>query len=144
VSRSTASSPADLVRDFIGRINAHDTEGLVALLSPDQVFIDSLGNRLPAAAAREGWAGYFRMVPDYWVVADETLVQGDVVVLFGRAGGTFVPEGAKAQASNRWEAPAAWRAVVSGGKLREWRVYCDNEPIREKMRAAPPARPPRG
>lgn len=25
--------------------------------------------------------------------------------------------------------------VVSTGKIAEWRVYCDNEPIREKMRA---------
>jgi hypothetical protein len=35
---------------------------------------------------------------------------------------------------NRWETPAAWRAVVEGGLVAEWRVYADNEPMRELMR----------
>jgi hypothetical protein len=35
---------------------------------------------------------------------------------------------------NRWETPAAWRAVVVDGLVAEWRVYTDNEPMRERMR----------
>jgi len=31
------------------------------------------------------------------------------------------------KAENRWETPAAWRAVVEGGLVAEWRVYTDNE-----------------
>ena len=136
-STPSRASPAATVRAFIERINAHDVDGLFELLSPQHAFIDSLGARLPYAAAHRAWTGYFGMVPDYWIAVEQTLVDGDLSVVFGRAGGTFVPEGGELRAENRWETPAVWRAVVSGGKLLEWRVYCDNEPIREKMRAAP-------
>jgi len=37
---------------------------------------------------------------------------------------------------NRWETPAAWRVVVEDGLVAEWRVYSDNEPMRERMRRA--------
>ena len=32
--------------------------------------------------------------------------------------------------------PAALRALVRDGRIAEWQVYADNEPIREQMRAA--------
>jgi len=38
------------------------------------------------------------------------------------------------RSENKWETPAVWRALVRGETISEWRVYCDNEPIREKMR----------
>ena len=59
-----------------------------------------------------------------------------MVVAFGRAGGTFLPGGGKLLPQNQWETPAAWRAFVGGGEVVEWRVYCDNEPIRQEMRDA--------
>lgn len=135
---SSASSrptpPSDVVRAFISRINAHDNEGLVALMAPNYVFIDSLGERFASAMARDGWKHYFSMVPDYWIRTDELIPSGAVVVVLGRAGGTLALSGGRMLSENRWETPAAWRAVVKGGKVTEWRVYCDNEPIREKMR----------
>jgi hypothetical protein len=130
--------PADVVRAFIVRINAHDSEGLLELMSPSYVFIDSLGQRFPYAMARDGWVQYFAMVPDYWIRVDEALSDGNVVAVFGQAGGTLVLPGQERRAENRWEAPAAWRAIVQEGKVIEWRVYCDNEPLREKMRALVP------
>jgi ketosteroid isomerase-like protein len=33
----------ELVRAFVGRINAHDVDGLAALMTEDHRFIDSLG-----------------------------------------------------------------------------------------------------
>jgi len=30
---------------------------------------------------------------------------------------------------NHWEIPAAWKAVVQRGRISEWRVYADNEPV---------------
>jgi len=127
--------PPDVVRAFISRINAHDNDGLVALMSPTYAFIDSLGERFPDATAREGWKHYFSMVPDYWIRCDELIPEGAVVVVLVRAGGTLALPGGRTLPENRWETPAAWRAVVRDGKVTEWRVYCDNEPIREKMRA---------
>jgi ketosteroid isomerase-like protein len=130
----SAVSSTDVVRTFVMRINAHDNAGLIALMSPQYEFIDSLGNRFPSAMASEGWKQYFSMVPDYWIRLDEIVTQRDVVIALGQAGGTFVPAGGEMKAENRWEAPAAWRAVVGEGKVLQWRVYCDNEPIRERMR----------
>jgi ketosteroid isomerase-like protein len=54
-----------VARDFADRINAHDTQGLIALMSPDHVLIDSLGNKFTRPAIAAGWAAYFAMVPDY-------------------------------------------------------------------------------
>jgi hypothetical protein len=35
---------------------------------------------------------------------------------------------------NRWQTPAAIRALIEDGKVAEWRVYADNEPIRQRIR----------
>ena len=82
-----------IAQKFVKAINAHDTDGLTKLMSSDHVFVDSLGNRFPAAAMRSGWQEYFTMVPDYWIKVDQIVSEGHVVILFGSAGGTFVPTG---------------------------------------------------
>lgn len=74
------------------------------------------------------------MVPDYQITITETFEEGERVALFGSAGGTHVA-GGELLASNRWETPAAWSAVVKSGRVSEWRVYADNELIRRIMRA---------
>ncbi len=32
-----------------------------------------------------------------------------------------------------WKTPASSRAVVKGGKIAQWQVFADNEPIRAIM-----------
>jgi ketosteroid isomerase-like protein len=125
----------EVTREFAGRINAHDTQGIISLMSPDHVLIDSLGNRFARPAIEAGWAAYFAMVPDYWIKIDRTIAEGGVVALFGSAGGTYVRKEGILKPANRWEIPAAWLVTVRGERVSEWRVYCDNEPIREKMRS---------
>ncbi len=78
------------------------------------------------------------MVPDYWIKVDQIVSEGNVIILCGSAEGTFVPKGRMMKPENKWETPAVFRALVKEGKVAEWRVYCDNKPIREKMRAAAP------
>ena len=119
---------------FVARINAHDVEGLIGLMAPGHKFVDSLGVESPRPAIEEGWRRYFAMVPDYWIRVGRTLHDGNRVVLIGKAGGTFVPPGGIMKAANRWETPAVWVARIEGEKVAEWRVYSDNEPIRQKMR----------
>jgi ketosteroid isomerase-like protein len=126
----------DIAQKFVKAINAHDTHGLTELMSSNHVFIDSLGNRASASAMRSGWQEYFTMVPDYWIKVDQLVSEGNLIILCGSAGGTFVPKGGMMKPENKWETPAVWRALIQGGRVAEWRVYCDNEPIREKMRAA--------
>ena len=118
---------------FVERINAQDPDGLAELMSEDHTFIDALAYRVVGREAmRKGWIGYFSMVPDYWIECETVLSRGSTVAAFGRAGGTYVRDGVL-KPENRWEVPAAWLAIARRGKIVEWRVYADNEPIRQIM-----------
>jgi len=134
--RTKNLAATEIAKRFVDAINAHDVDGLAKLMSSDHVLIDSLGNKFPASALRSGWQQYFTMVPDYWIQFDQIISDGNVVFLCGSAGGAYTPKGGAMKPENRWKTPAVWRALVKRGKVAEWQVYCDNEPIREKMRAA--------
>lgn len=132
-----ASAEAERVAQaFVRAINRQDADAIAEWMSDDHRFIDSLGN---SGQGREqlkaGWAAYFRMVPDYTISVDETLGDGPIVVMLGTAQGTYcdVAERAQLRAENRWSTPAVFRAFVEEGKVAEWRVYADNEPIRTLM-----------
>jgi len=102
-------------------------------MTDDHVFIDSLGNRVAGKQQmQKGWQGYFCMVPDYTITVDETFAAGPVIVMLGAAQGTYSC-GGPLQPENRWRTPAAWRAVVRESLIAEWRIYADNEPIRQIM-----------
>ncbi len=119
---------------FVEKINAHDLHGITEMMSSDHAFVDSLGTKTTRPAIDSGWAQYFTMVPDYWIRIDRTIVDGDDLILFGVAGGTYVPSMTEMKKENKWETPAVWVARARNEKISEWRVYADNEPIREKMR----------
>ncbi len=131
-----SSDPVEVVLEFERRINSRDPRAIVDLLSPDSVFIDSLGSRVQGREKlRAAWDGYFKMVPDYSISHDEIFRHGDTVAMFGSAQGTF-SQGGQIRKENFWNTKAAWRAVVSNGKIAVWQVYTDNEPIRAAMRQA--------
>jgi ketosteroid isomerase-like protein len=111
-------------RQFVTAINSHDAEALTALMTPDHVFVDSLGNRVQGAASMAtGWRGYFSMCPDYWIQTGDAIAEGGTVLATGEAGGTI--DGIA------WRTPAAWKALVRGSKVAEWRVFADNKPVCE-------------
>jgi ketosteroid isomerase-like protein len=119
---------------FVRAINQHDVEALVALMTPGHQFIDALGKVVEGREnLKLAWGGYFQMVPDYSIIPLETLSDGPLVVLLGLARGTYTADGWLKE-ENRWETPAAFRALIKDWKVAEWRVYADNEPIRERMR----------
>ena len=119
----------DVVLGFVEAINRHDVDGLVALMSADHSFVDGLGQTVRGRERMEkGWVGYFGWFPDYCVRVDEILSKGNTVGLFGTAQGTYSVDG-ELLPKNHWEIPAAWKAVVQGGHISEWRVYADNEPV---------------
>lgn len=60
------------------------------------------------------------------------MTDGPIVVMLGVAQGTYAPH-SELKAEDRWSTPAALRALIEDGKVAEWRVYCDNEPIRQCM-----------
>jgi len=93
-----------------------------------------LGNRVEGAAKlRPAWEGYFKMVPDYTISHSEIFANGNTVVVFGSAQGTFSKDGTLRK-GDFWKTPAAWRAAVKDEKIALWQVFADNEPIRAIMR----------
>jgi ketosteroid isomerase-like protein len=127
-------SPQSVAQAFVRAINRQDVAALAALMAPEHRFVDSLGNVIAGREKmRAGWAGYFNMVPDYSIAEDEIFCDGSVVVLLGVAQGTYAPAG-ELKPENRWKTSVALRAQVENDLVAEWRVYADNEPIRELMR----------
>ncbi len=131
--------PQKVVEQFITAINAHDVERLAALMTPDHRFIDSLGSVVEGReGVREGWQFYFGMVPDYHLEISRCFLaaqEEDEAMLAGVASGSYWQGGVQ-RPNSSWSTPAALRAIVREGRIAEWQVYADNEPIREQMRAA--------
>jgi len=126
-------APVDVALAFLGRINAHDVEGLCALMTEDHILMDGLGARSEGREMmRKGWSLYFSCFPDYRVSHEDVLSRGSTVLLTGSAEGTFAREG-KLPAENHGRVPAAWKAVVRVGRIAEWHVYADNQPARKIM-----------
>jgi ketosteroid isomerase-like protein len=122
------------VRRFIERINAHDLDGIVELLSEDHRFVDSLGMVFEGRdMLRMGWGQYLRIVPDYAIDIERLFVDGSEVVVLGLARGTYTRDGTMRDA-DAWKTPGAWMGRVRRGEICEWRVFADNEPIRRRMR----------
>ena len=124
-------SAIETVLDFLDRIDKRDADKLAELMSEDHVFIDSLGNTMQGREKmRAGWRGYYSFCPDYWVTHEETLGNGNIVAVFGAAGGTIAANG-KLPPENKWRTSAAWLAVVENGLVKKWQVYADNKPVYE-------------
>jgi len=121
---------------FVNEINRHDVAALGAMMSSDFRFIDSLGREVRGRdRMSQAWTTYFQMFPDYRIAIREHLCQGQVVALFGAASGTVASSGDPPNVS-RWRIPAAWRAVVWEGRVAEWQVYADNEPVSHLLSAS--------
>ncbi|HEY4843717.1 MAG TPA: nuclear transport factor 2 family protein [Terriglobales bacterium] len=126
-------SPIDTVLNFLDRVNQRDADKLAELMTEDHVFIDSLGQSVRGREKmRAGWRSYYAFCPDYSVSHEEIFQSGDVVAVFGSAGGTIAAQG-KLPPENKWRTPAAWLAVVEKGMVKEWRVYADNKPVYDIM-----------
>ena len=108
---------------FIDRINAHDVEGLGALMSDDHTFIDAHGNQV---SGREkmmvGWRAYFEWFPDYRIEITEVFENRDKLALFGFAGGSY-----RDKKPESWRLPAAWKAIVKDGRVTLWQVFADTK-----------------
>jgi ketosteroid isomerase-like protein len=132
----------ETVLRFIEFINAHNLDKLAAMMTEDHVFIDSLGQAVRGREKmRTGWRSYFAFCPDYWVSHEEIFQHGNLVAVFGAAGGTIAANG-NLPPEDKWRIPAAWLALVEKDLVKEWRVYADNKPVyditaKSKSRATP-------
>ena len=110
------------MRAYIARINAGDPEGLARLMTGRTRFVDATGGRHPLH--REAWAAYFADFPDYRIRVERTLAEGPTVAVFGVARGSY-----RGRTRAAWQFPAAWCATVRAGRIVEWRVFGDVEPM---------------
>jgi hypothetical protein len=65
---------------------------------------------------------------------ERTFSDGPDVVIIGTARGTYSRDGTLRE-TDAWSTPAAWFARIENTLVQEWRIYADNEPIRQCMRA---------
>jgi ketosteroid isomerase-like protein len=122
-------TPVETVLQFMERINQHDADKLAELMTEDHVFTDSLGQSMRGRDnMRVAWRGYYAFCPDFWVSHEEIFPNGNLVAVFGSAGGTIAANG-KLPAENKWRVSAAWLATVEQGLVKEWRLYVDNKPV---------------
>jgi ketosteroid isomerase-like protein len=131
-----ARSVLETVEAFVKQINAHNVDGIAALMTEDHVFTNAYGNVYCGREEMEaGWVGYFSMFPDFRISVEEMIQDNDTVAVFGTASGTYFAHEQMLD-KNRWEIPAAWRAVIKNGLIAEWRVYTDFAPVRQIIAAA--------
>jgi len=130
--------PVSVIHSFIAAINAHNPTQLFHLMTEDHLFVDSLGSSIRGRdEMRKAWVAYFYMIPDFTVDVEDVFQRGTDIALFGAAHGTYSVDGTLPP-ENRWKMPAAWRAVVRDGRVAEWHIYADNEPVRQIMAARDP------
>ena len=114
----------EVFQQFVAAVNSRNVDEIACLMTADHLFVDALGNRIESAAKMEaGWRGYFLMCPDYAIRVDHALADGELVLAAGAAGGTIDGQ--------PWGIPAAWKVMIRGRKVAEWRVFADNKPVYE-------------
>jgi ketosteroid isomerase-like protein len=114
-----------IVSAFVRKINEHDADGLAQLMTPDHAFVDSLGRSFRGRdEMRRGWLEYFALFSDYTITVGDVFEKHRTVVLVGKASGVYTdPRSSK---RTKWRIPAAWKAVVANGRVKEWHVFADN------------------
>ncbi|HEY6163188.1 MAG TPA: nuclear transport factor 2 family protein [Bacteroidia bacterium] len=113
----------ELVLEFIRHINAGNVEEIIKMMSADHIFTDGLGNSMDHEQMKNGWPAYLELFPDYRIEIDSLAVNGDTVLLAGRAGASYKGSGKE---EDSWNIPAAWKAIVTGKYIKHWQVYCDS------------------
>jgi len=125
------SAKERIVLRFAEAVEHADAGALSDCITEDHVFVDSDGGRIEGrGAVLEAWSGFFQLVRDYRLGIEQTLSDGDTVVLLGTASGVC---GRKAEGGRSWRVPAAWRAVVRGDRVALWQVFVNPEPIRAAL-----------
>src|SRR5262249_8244308 len=120
--------------EFIKRVNTGDVDAICDLMTEGHIFQDALGKRfMGRETMRQGWRMYFKIVADYNIRAEEFFQTKDRLAIFGVASGTCRGSDGAKSAEKFWQVPAAWGASVEDGKIAEWRVYADNQPLRKLM-----------
>ena len=123
----------DTILNFIDRINAHDVEGIVALMSPDFHFINSSGDSYTGKFMEQEWKKYFDAYPDFQIHVDRVIADDGGVAVFGWSEGTYATRN-HLDEENHWSVPAAWLGTARDGKVTHWQVFADNSWVFEILK----------
>jgi ketosteroid isomerase-like protein len=116
----------NVVLDFIHAINSTDVDRIYGLMTENHLFIDSQDHRMNGKEnMKQAWTAYFALFPDYKIEINEIVEKDSLICILGYASGTY--KGIeKEHKNNYWRIPAAWTAIVSDNKIKQWQVYADN------------------
>lgn len=119
-----AASPLEVALAFVDAINRADAVAIRAAMTDDHTFTDALGHSFSGAEMMtQGWQGFFKAFPGYWIRIDQSFADGAQVALFGEAGGRW--RIGDRTSDETWKVAAAWFADVEDGKVRRWSVFSD-------------------
>jgi predicted ester cyclase len=110
-----------VVEAFNDCIHRRDLEGLSRLMTDGHKFIDAASGTVSGKqACVEAWKGFFSAFPDYRNYFERLISTGRRVVIVGRSNCS----------DPRLAGPALWQAVISDGRIDEWRVFQDSSASR--------------
>lgn len=125
----------ETVLGFVERINAHDVDGILDLMSDDYRFINSAGDTFRGRAfMRATWRAHFAQYPDFQIKVERVIADEDGVAVFGVAQGTLTRDGQILE-ENHWEIPSAFLGVARDGKMTHWQVFSDASIVFDLIKA---------
>ncbi len=127
-------TPLEVAEAFVGAINAGDVARMTSLMAPGHTFFDADGSAHAGKDAMSaGWKRYFEMVPDFRIEISDRFHRGNIVIMLGRAAGTFV-KGGELRAENSWSVPAAWRVIVEAERVAVWQLFANQHEMHEILK----------
>jgi ketosteroid isomerase-like protein len=125
---------AAIVMEFIRAINEADVDKIYALMTDDHVFVDSQNNKVVGKdSMKQAWVDFYKLFPDYRLEVNEVITKNEVVMVSGFASGTY-KNLRHEDKDNSWIVPAAWKAVVTNGKIELWQIFADMSKAYEIVR----------
>ena len=124
----------EVVEAFVRAINFGDVDRISELMTQGHMFIDADGSeRIGRDEMTSCWRRYFEMVPDFRIEVSDRFERDNMVILIGRASGTFAEHG-EMKKENRWSVPSAWRVIVKSGKVAVWQLFANQHEMYEIVR----------
>jgi len=108
---------------LVEKINKHDVEGVIGLLSPDHRLIDIRGDiESDKSRIENAWKAYLETYPDYQIYIRRIILNDDVVYLMGHTTGSHLnlPDEEEFH-----EEGVIWASKVDQGKISLWQLYND-------------------
>jgi len=115
----------ETVLNFIDRINAHDVDGIMALVHSQYEYVNSSGEHFKDRQfIRDTWTAQFKNHPDYRICVQRVIADTEGVGIFGTAEGTYAPDGSLRE-EDHWEVPSAFLCIAREGKVTYFESYAD-------------------